>query len=1320
MAPSRVALLSVLAALLILVPLAAANTGAGHPLPAPAARPTTGTSIPSGSRGGPRVASRVTPPGANISGVGPSVLETISLCNATVLRGQENTICAPNAPTAVDYDPVSHLVFLTNYQICFGCTDYVVAYNDTTDQVAWTYITGTVLSGQTPMAMTVDPTDGTLFVANLDSNSVSVVNGTTGQGIATLHVNDPVSLAYDTALGVLYVVLQNGTVSEMDPSNGTFVANLTFANPGAQVLYDPGTHDVYVDSYAGNELFVVKPTTGALLATVGVGDEPRGMVYDPLLGEIFVANSGGSNVTVVNDASLTVTASVGGLTGPTGLTYDSSNQSVYVAAGSGSDQLVQIKASTNTVGQSADVNWNGYLYGGQPVVFDAHSGLLYVNPDGGFLRSVNPSSGYELGSSEPVEPSAVLSVPSLGEMFVADGDNCDLIPVNLTTSLPGAPFASGCNPMGVAYDPVNGNLYITNYGRYAVYGNVTVVNATTHTFVAKASIGYYPTGIVYDATDQEVFVASYYNVTIVDPTTNHWTSDAFNTTAGSTEVEQLTWDSQNDYVYYTSGATAIGFNASNHTVAGRATLRGTTSGTAVDPLNHEVFIAQPDNQSGPVNNVTVLNATTMARIATLNTCYEPDGVVYDPTVNLVYVSCSGAGAVAVIDPVNNSVERVTVSVPSIYAFGGDAPNGVFLDGSGGLIGAWDAGDGVVYVLSPGTGWYVTEFDESGLVWGTSWTVTLNSTVGTTATPTLEFLTLNATLGYSVTPVRGYVATPTAGSVDVNGSSVTQDITFGPPSYSTTFVESGLPHASNWSLTLGTNVVESNGSSIVQYLANGSYVYSIGGPPGFLPSPSNGTVTITGVALNVTILFSDEYPVSFVESGLPTGTPWTVTVGTGSAGSSNSTVLVNETNGSYTYRIDRVVGYIASPDSGTFDVSGAATRVSITFAVAPPTLYSVRFVESGLTAGTPWGVTLAGSTLNSSTSSIVFTETNGTYGFLAGPVSGFAPVPRTGNETVAGFDVNQSIAYSQIAPSEFSITFSESGLSSGSGWSVDLAGVTLTSITNQVSFSEPNGSYSYSVGVERGFTATPPTGSVQIAGSSKTVPISFTANSTTTYTLTFVAAGLAPGSMWAVTVGTQTVNSTTARILFTEPNGSFTFSIAHVPGYTQNRTGGVVVVDGASAQELVGFTAVLFPYAVTFTESGLPTGTNWSVTLAGATKFGNGSTIVFMEGNNTYTFSIGAVSGFSPSTSSTTVTVAGAPASVSIAFAPNRSVGGAGSGALTTTDWILIALVVIVVVALVVGLALRRGGGSRTPPTTSSTPEAATTPTSPDDEMTIYK
>src|SRR5580658_1239745 len=167
MAPSRVALLSVLVALLILVPLAAANTGAGHPLPAPAARPTTGTSIPSGSRGGPRVASRVTPPGANVSGVGPSVLETISLCNATVLRGQENTICAPNAPTAVDYDPVSHLVFLTNYQICFGCTDYVVAYNDTTDQVAWTYITGTVLSGQTPMAMTVDPTDGTLFVANL-------------------------------------------------------------------------------------------------------------------------------------------------------------------------------------------------------------------------------------------------------------------------------------------------------------------------------------------------------------------------------------------------------------------------------------------------------------------------------------------------------------------------------------------------------------------------------------------------------------------------------------------------------------------------------------------------------------------------------------------------------------------------------------------------------------------------------------------------------------------------------------------------------------------------------------------------------------------------------------------------------------------------------------------------------------------------------------------------------------------------------------------------------------------------------------------------
>ncbi|MEM3489441.1 MAG: hypothetical protein QXO75_07300, partial [Nitrososphaerota archaeon] len=54
----------------------------------------------------------------------------------------------------------------------------------------------------------------------------------------------------------------------------------------------------------------------------------------------------------------------------------------------------------------------------------------------------------------------------------------------------------------------------------------------------------------------------------------------------------------------------------------------------------------------------------------------------------------------------------------------------------------------------------------------------------------------------------------------------------------------------------------------------------------------------------------------------------------------------------------------------------------------------------------------------------------------------------------------SIGFYTISPTEYSVTFTESGLPAGTSWSVTLNGVTLSSSSNSIVFSEPNGSYSY--------------------------------------------------------------------------------------------------------------------------------------------------------------------------------------------------------------------------------------------------------------------
>jgi thermopsin len=62
-----------------------------------------------------------------------------------------------------------------------------------------------------------------------------------------------------------------------------------------------------------------------------------------------------------------------------------------------------------------------------------------------------------------------------------------------------------------------------------------------------------------------------------------------------------------------------------------------------------------------------------------------------------------------------------------------------------------------------------------------------------------------------------------------------------------------------------------------------------------------------------------------------------------------------------------------------------------------------------------------------------------------------------------------------------VTFTESGLPSGTTWSVTLNGTTMSSTTSTVSFLDPNGAYGYSVGGVAGFTASPSSGAVLVHG-----------------------------------------------------------------------------------------------------------------------------------------------------------------------------------------------------------------------------------------------
>jgi hypothetical protein len=535
--------------------------------------------------------------------------------------------------------------------------------------------------------------------------------------------------------------------------------------------------------------------------------------------------------------------------------------------------------------------------------------------------------------------------------------------------------------------------------------------------------------------------------------------------------------------------------------------------------------------------------------------------------------------------------------------------------------------------------YAVTYTETGLPVGTSWSVTLNGSTQSATTASIAFTEPNGTFGYRVGTVPGYEPSVPSGSVVVNGSAVPVTVSFSRLTYSVTFTESGLPTGTSWSVTLNGTHQSSTTPTIVFPEPNGTYGYTIGVVPGYAPGASSGSVTVNGAAAPVPVSFTRvTYVVTFTESGLPVGTSWSVTLNGSTESATTTSIAFTEPNGTFSYQVGVVPGYKPSLASGSVVVNGAAVPVSVSF---NRVTYSVQFTESGLPTGTSWSVTLNGSRQSSTTSTTSFTEPNGTFGYSIGVVPGYAPGVPSGSVTVNGANASVAVAFSRVT---YSVTFTESGLPSGTTWSVTLNGSTQSASTASIAFTEPNGTYGYTIGVVPGYQPTVSSGSVVVNGAAVPVSVSF---ARATYSVTFTEAGLPIGTSWSVTLNGSHQSSTTTSIAFTEPNGTFGYTIGVVPGHQPTSSSGSVVVNGAAVPVSVSFVRVT--YVVTFTETGLPSGTSWSVTLNGSSENATTASITFPEPNGTFAYRIGVVPGYQPTASSGSVTVNGAAVPVTVTF-----------------------------------------------------------------------
>ena len=697
------------------------------------------------------------------------------------------------------------------------------------------------------------------------------------------------------------------------------------------------------------------------------------------------------------------------------------------------------------------------------------------------------------------------------------------------------------------------------------------------------------------------------------------------------------------------------------------------------------YTASPSSGTVTVNGASVTQAVAFSpsAVATYSVTFTEAGLPSGTAWSLTLSGSPGSGSAPGSITFNEPNGTYSYSIGSVAGYTASPSSG-----SATVSGA-DVSQAITFTPIPPTTYAVT-FTETGLPSGTEWSVTVSgSTVSALAPAAASLSEANGTYSYTVGSVAGYTASPSSGSVTVNGAAVTETITFTPSAatmYAVTLTESGLPSGTAWSAMLnGVTGGASAPGSIMFSESNGTYSFTIGSVVGYTANPSSGSVTVNGAAVTQTIVFSSStapvYPVTFTESGLPSGTAWSVMLGGVPEGASApASIVFDEPNGTYSYTVGSIAGYTASPSSGSVTVNGAAVTQTATFSpVSAGGYYAVTLTSQGLPAGSGgWALDVVNSAysfyglLYESGSTAVFELPNGTYYASASSFnSNYTTSPPSHEFNVTGAPESEVFVFTPIPPpSGYPVTFSESGLPSGTSWYASLYNEATGSSQEKsgtgstITLLEPNGTYYFGVGAS-GYAANPGSGILTVDGAGVTQSIQFTRVVTpATYTITFTETGLASGDYWSVTSeGTTSAYAPNSIVFSSLSNGTYSFT-ASAPGYSANPASGSVTVNGADASEAITFRSTAAVYPVTFIESGLPSTSFWTVavgnvtTLTGNTSASSETAITLPNGAYGWsalgygysgTLSSATIKVYMATPSSGIVTVSGGAVSVDLKF-----------------------------------------------------------------------
>lgn len=797
--------------------------------------------------------------------VAASGANAVAVLNATS-GTLEGTVPTGRVPSGLALDLPAERGFAANYQ-----DGTLTTFNTSSLEAV-----ATAAVGPSPIGVDVDPLTQEAFVTS-DCGSgqcnVSVVNVSTGAFERHIPITGhPLSIVAEPTVAAIYVgierVFSPSAVERIDLANVSVRTDASVGGVPFSVSLLGPSGPGYAADIAVPNLTAFDPASGRILASIDLGTLPVASAYDTATGDLYVVDGaagfwGPATVDVVHMANRSVVARLPADLGADGVAVDPANGLVYVA----NQYATGLTVLNGTTRTSAGTVFVGP--GQLGVVYDAETDeILALNArcffsGWGNVSVINPANRTVVALlPDNACPTSEALDPRTQELFVSNGLGSSVSVINVSARTADSAISVGSSQSSVTVDPGRGTAYAlasNRFGPNAGRGSLYVLNTSNASLVGTGRTTSTPVAMGVDPGSGDVLI---------------------------TEV--------------------------------RPKLVAVVNGTGLADVGS---IAAPYGANayggcGPAASLCALTNTT-GTVSLLDLAAIPSAPV---TFRVTNLPPGDSWSVSL-----GSFVQFTTSNTATFS----VPIGRALDYAvGPLLGAYG------YALAPSSGSIVVSanvttvplsvvraalvtFQELGLPDGTNWSIATelglsvfnNTTVGSSGliavwapNGSLPFVAPNVTLFFGGNPWGVARVVGPAGSsyssIAVHGPSLVR-LHFA-PERDVTFLETtgvgwpGLLNGTAWNVTISPALpggpparersnTSSNGTSVISFVApqGAKFRYVVSAPPVYKATPARGTLVLRPFATSVSIQFRFVARlVVFRETGLPSGTVWNVTVGSG--------------------------------------------------------------------------------------------------------------------------------------------------------------------------------------------------------------------------------------------------------------------------------------------------------------------------------------------------------------------------------------------------------------------------------------------------------